>query len=254
RLGQRALDRALRMCDRFEWVGRVDDARAERQLLEPDAFAEVEQHRRSVSIDLDHRTRSWHLDSQSSQVERDLHGPQPACAHRIRDRVTVLAEPEQRSGELLEIQLGGSFEGELEGAPALALWLAAVCIRTHDRQLTLPDRRPVDLLLPWHAYRDDRPTLAREAHRVVEAVGTPDALERDVGAAEKKRAVHAFEPARRCGKPDLLKDVGGRDDLIRAELARQVALRRMFGDRDQPPRRSEQLDRRDRQEADRSGT
>ena len=60
RLGDRALDGALGMRDRFERVGRIDDARAERHLLQPDAFTEVEEHRRRVSIDLDHGTRTGH--------------------------------------------------------------------------------------------------------------------------------------------------------------------------------------------------
>src|SRR5437588_8869938 len=110
-----------------------------------------------------------HLTPQSSQVERDLHGTQPAGAHRVRDRVTVLAEPEQRSGELLETQIGGGLERKLEGAPAVALRFAAICIRAHYSQLTLPDRRPIDLFLARHADRDHRSALAREAHRIVEA-------------------------------------------------------------------------------------
>ena len=74
RLCQGALDRTLRMPDRIERVRWVHDARAERQPLQPDALAEVEEHRRRVAIDLDHRTRSWHLGPQSSQIKRDLHG------------------------------------------------------------------------------------------------------------------------------------------------------------------------------------
>ena len=60
RLGERALDGALGVGDRLQRVGRVDDARAERHLLQPDAFAVVEENRRRVPIHLDHRTRSWH--------------------------------------------------------------------------------------------------------------------------------------------------------------------------------------------------
>ncbi len=57
---KRALDRTLGVRDRLQRIGWVHDARAEGQLLEPDALAKVKQHRRCVAIDLDHRTWSWH--------------------------------------------------------------------------------------------------------------------------------------------------------------------------------------------------
>src|ERR1044072_4027318 len=52
RLRERAPDRAFGVGDRLQWVGRINDARAERHLLQPDALAEVEEHRRRVPVDL----------------------------------------------------------------------------------------------------------------------------------------------------------------------------------------------------------
>ena len=60
RLGQRPLDRTFRMRDRLERVRRIDDARSERHLFQPDAFPEVKEHRRRVAIDFNHRARSRH--------------------------------------------------------------------------------------------------------------------------------------------------------------------------------------------------
>src|SRR5260370_19224492 len=60
RLGQRPLDRGLRIGHRLEGVGGVHDARAERQLLEPHPLAEVEEDGRSVAVDLDDSSRTRH--------------------------------------------------------------------------------------------------------------------------------------------------------------------------------------------------
>ena len=60
RLGQRALDGPLGVGDRIERIGRIDDAGAERELLQPHAFAEMKEHRRGVAIDLDYSTRTRH--------------------------------------------------------------------------------------------------------------------------------------------------------------------------------------------------
>ena len=60
RFGDRAFDGTLGMRDRFERVGRIDDARAQRHLLQPDALPEVEEHRRRVAIDLDHGSGTGH--------------------------------------------------------------------------------------------------------------------------------------------------------------------------------------------------
>ena len=60
--------------------------------------AEVEEHGRSIAIDFDDGTRATHLDFQSSQIESDLHGAQLPGAHRVRDRIAIFAQPEQRPG------------------------------------------------------------------------------------------------------------------------------------------------------------
>ena len=76
--------------------------------------------------------------------------------------------------------------------------------------------------------------------RVVEAVRAADALERDVGAAQEQRPVHPVEAPGAGGETHALEHLAGRDDLVRAQLAREVALSRMLGDGDQPLRRREQ--------------
>src|SRR5207248_7474674 len=88
------------------------------------------------------------------------------------------------------------------------------------------------------------------ADRIVEAVRAPDALERHVRAAQQQRAVHPVEPPRGRGETNALEHLGRRHDLVRAELARQVALRWVLGDRDQASGWGEELDRGDGQQPD----
>src|SRR6202043_2995759 len=104
---------------------------------------------------------------QSSQIECDLHGPELAGAHCISNCVAVLAQAEKGSCQLLEVQLRRRLQRELERALALLLGLRAVRIRAHHVQLSLPDRRPIDLLLAWHSDRYDGASAAREADCVV---------------------------------------------------------------------------------------
>src|SRR5690242_1034904 len=61
--------------------------------------------------------------SQSSQIERDLHGAEPAGAHRVRDRVAVIAQRERGADEAFQVQLRRGFQGQFECAPAFPLRL-----------------------------------------------------------------------------------------------------------------------------------
>src|SRR5207253_1548731 len=126
---------------------------------------------------------------------------------------------------------------------ALALRLGAICVSAHHAQLALPDGRPVHLLLAGHPDRDDGSALAREPHRVVEAGGPTDALEGDIRTAEEQRPVDPVEAPCARREPDALMDVSRVDHLVGTHLLSKLALGRMLGYRNQPPRRREQPDR-----------
>ena len=150
------------------------------------------------------------------------------------------------------MELRRRFQGQLKRPPAFVGGLRAICVRAHHRQLTLPDRRPIHLLLAGHTDGDYLAAASREAHRIVEARGAAHTVEGHVSAAQQQWAVHSVQAPRRGPEAHALEHVSGRDDLVGAELSRQIALRRVLGHGDQPLGRREELDRSDSQQADRA--
>ena len=68
RVLERVRDERVHIADAGEWLGRVHDAAPERQLLQTEPFAVVEQQRRRPFVDLQHETRSRHQFSLGSNA------------------------------------------------------------------------------------------------------------------------------------------------------------------------------------------
>src|SRR5207245_2859256 len=99
---------------------------------------------------------------------------------------------------------------------------------------------------------DDSAPLARESNGVAQAAGTTHALEGDIRATQQQRAVDAVETARAGRETDPLVNVARVDHLVGSEVLRKIALGWRLGDRDEPLRLREQLDRGNRQQSDRA--
>ena len=201
---QRGGDRGVDVDQALQRRRRVDDPRADRQPLEPERLAGVEQRRRRVLVDLDDAGLALGggvaaLGALDHAGGRD--------AHQAAISKTVLAWPARAAFGACSMRLlvgaqrpaavdqaaGLERLGELERAREVVL----VAVRALQLQLAQPRRGEVGLQLAGHADEDHATARPGDRGGLLEARSAPHAVKYTVEAAKQHlAALMADQPAR----------------------------------------------------------
>ncbi len=257
RVVERVADRLADALDPGQRVGRVDHPRPERELLQPEPLALVDEERRRPLVDVQHEPRSGHVALPvqsvlgSNATRRVPSRPAPSA--------WSIASRQRRSGYVAPTTPSTGFarassiarSNAWRGSP-FAL-LDAARVGAGELELAEPQGREVDA---GHRDPGDHhpPARPHRPQRQVERGARADAVDRDVRAAEQVgRAALGPELHRVGAAADAVRRLLRLDDLGRAEGAGPLALRAVLGDDGDPPGGGQLLQREERQHADRAG-
>ncbi len=159
------------------------------QLLEPEALAVAEQHRRSGAVDVEDEAGPGHqpvpLSSRRGGRRRSSTRAAPAGGGGVLDRVLIARRADRWRRRAAEVGVAARARRRDRTCAAVADRQSR-CRRRRRRELDLavPQRREVELDARRHADEHDRAAGAHDgaAPRLIES-SRPDAVDHDVGAA-----------------------------------------------------------------------
>src|SRR5919202_4023042 len=122
RIEQRPFDGDVRVCERLQGSGGVDDSRSLRQLLVVEHVTRVEPHGRAVLLKDGRETRTAHhfIPLLASVIEDDLYVALWARRTGGGDGLPVLRQSEARTHQRFQLYLGRDAECQLEALYTLA--------------------------------------------------------------------------------------------------------------------------------------
>ena len=255
----------------------IDDPGPDREPLEPEPLAVPNQRRRSRSVDLEDeagpRTHIASLVGAGSGLAlRELGASGPGTALRmsntiftaprrpgrggVRDGVFVTFQGVARRDKTIETSLPHELQGELEGRP----WpsgsvLTPVSVGAAELDLALPEGGQVHSHHAWHADEHDPATGSHDLEALLQGCRGAHAVDDEVDASGQTLDVAiAGLQSERTRQPAGGSLVLARlDDLVGAEIAGELSLLGMLGDRDEGARETQGPHRRDHAQAQGSG-